>query len=115
MSNPARRKGNKGELEAAALFNEYGHGLRRTPNSGGLAWRGDLQGMEGYVFEVKRQERLDVPAWLRQVYAAARGGEIPVLLFRRNRTNPTDPLGRWHAVLPAEELARLFALEKEAR
>lgn len=111
----SRRKGKSGELEVAAILQAAGlEHVRRTPNSGGLAWRGDLQGVQGYVIEVKRCETLAIPAWLRQAYAAATAGEVPVVVFRRSapgngRERPPDT--RWHAVIPLEELARLVALD----
>lgn len=109
----SRRKGSTGELEVAAVFQAVGFDARRTPNSGGLSWRGDVQGVPGYVLEVKRCETLAVPSWVRQAHAAARAGEVPVVAFRRSRAG-VDPLGRWHAILPLEELARLLALERDA-
>ena len=112
----SRRKGKRGELEVSALLAEYGFDARRTPNSGGLSWRGDVQGVPGYVFEVKRCERLSLPAWLEQAYAAARGGEIPAVVFRqsgRQGSSQASPRGRWHAVIPLEELARLLAVDHQ--
>ena len=108
----SRRKGKSGELEVCAILREAGLEARRTPNSGGLVWRGDVDGVPGYVFEVKRAERLDVPAWLRQAYAATRGGEVPVVVFRRDGRG-TAPDGYWHALLPLEVFARLCATSPE--
>lgn len=108
----SRRKGKGGELEVAAIFQAHGFDARRTPNSGGLAWRGDVQGIPGYVVEVKRCETLAIPAWLRQAYAAAGGGDVPLVAFRRSGiggTGAASPLSRWHALIPLEELARLIA------
>ncbi|MBA2633466.1 MAG: hypothetical protein H0U86_10795 [Chloroflexi bacterium] len=82
---------------------------RRTPNSGGLSWRGDIAGVPGFVIEVKRCETLAVPAWLRQAYADTRAGEVPIVAFRRSDNQTGDPLGRWHGIVPLEELARLIA------
>src|SRR3990167_7906811 len=107
MSAKERRKGAAGELEVAKILQAHGFNARRTPNSGGLSWRGDIAGVPGYVIEVKRQERLAVPAWLDQAYAAARGGEIPVVVFRRSKAG-TSPDGSWHAILPLEALAFLL-------
>ena len=101
----SRDKGSRGELEVAAIFKAAGFDARRTPNSGGLSWRGDIVGVPGYVLEVKRQETLALPAWLRQAAAdAAVCGCVPVVAFRRSQ----EP---WFAVLPLEELARLIALD----
>lgn len=108
----ARRKGAEGEREVARILKSQGFDATRTPNSGGLSWRGDVQGVPGYVIEVKRQETLAIPAWLRQAYAAASGGEVPVLVFRRDGRG-TSPDGLWHAILPLEELVRLVRHERE--
>lgn len=113
----SRRKGSSGELEVARILQTHGLSVRRTPNSGGLAWRGDLQGLEGYVIEVKRQETLCVPAWLRQAHAASRGGEVPVVIFRRSaRGNAPEraPDTRWHVIEPLDSWTRRVALEQAA-
>ena len=104
----SRDKGSRGELEVAAIFKTAGFAdAVRTPNSGGLSWRGDVVGVPGYVLEVKRQETLALPAWLRQAAAdAAVCDSVPVVAFRRSGE-------RWHAVLPLEELARLLASDRE--
>lgn len=114
----SRRKGKVGELEVVRHLAEHGLAVRRTPNSGGLAWRGDLQGLDGYVLEVKRCEALAVPAWLKQAYTAARSGEVPVVIFRRSghgNTSQPAPDTRWHAIVPLEEFARLVDLERRVR
>jgi len=111
-SRASRRKGARGELEVAGVFRAHGFDARRTPNSGGLSWRGDVQGVPGYVLEVKRCERLTLPAWLDQAYGAASSGEVPVVVFRQSASGTGrdgSPRGRWHAVIPLEELARLVA------
>lgn len=41
----------------------------------------------GTLLEIKRQERLSLPAWLSQIKeAASKEGAVPVLAFRQNRT-----------------------------
>lgn len=52
--------------------------------------------------EVKRQERLKLPEWLRQAREEAPAGTIPVVSFRQNR-------GEWYACLPLSDLAELVA------
>ena len=110
----SRRKGVAGELEAAAVLKAAGLEVRRTPNSGGLSWRGDLQGLEGFVIEVKRCETLAIPAWLRQAHAASRGGEVPVVIFRRSgagNARERSPDTRWHVIEPLDSWAARVALE----
>lgn len=115
MGKASRDKGKAGELEVVRELAKHGLRVRRTPNSGGLSWRGDLQGLEGYVLEVKRCETLAVPAWLRQAHAAASGGEVPAVIFRRSaggNGRERAPDSRWHVVVPLEEWARLVAFER---
>lgn len=107
----SRRKGKAGELEVARIFREHGFDVYRTPNSGGLHQPGDVQGLAGYVFEVKRQETLALPAWLRQAHAACEAGEVPVVIFRRSalrtgRDRPPD--ASWHVVLPFKAFLELL-------
>lgn len=69
----------------------------------GLEGRGDHLMLKNGVTlfsEVKRQERVQLPAWLAQARAEAPAGTIPVVSWRRNR-------GEWYAVLPLRDLLRL--------
>ena len=50
--------------------------------------------------ECKRQERIQLPAWLRQAKAEAPAGTVPVVAFRQNR-------GELYACLPLRDLLRL--------
>lgn len=105
----ARRKGNSYELEVAAQFADAGlSGLRRTPNSGGLSIPCDLRGIEGLAIECKRQERLDLWAWLAQAQLQAAPGEIPLLVFRRSRSVS-------HVCLTLADLLGLLAELRELR
>lgn len=114
----SRRKGKNGELEVVKILERHGFRARRTPNSGGLAIKGDLTGYEGepcipgYHLEVKRVERLDLPKCLRQAHADA-GGNVPLLIHRRNDDRTGDPLARWHATLPLEDLLVLLGIARE--
>lgn len=108
MSRAERDKGARGEREVAAIFRKHGFDCDRTPNSGGLRIRGDLYGNVPLHVEVKRQETLRLPLWLRQaeIDAGAAFGryapaEVPVVTFRQNG-------GKWYATLPLDDLARLL-------
>ena len=108
MSRAQRDKGLKGEHEAAGLFVQAGWVLR------GLESSGDWLAVNGYGFgrervagdttlhlEIKRQEVLRVPLWLRQARDEAPPGVPPVLVFRQNR-------GEWYACLPLADLLTLI-------
>lgn len=113
----SRRKGAEAERELARLFANYGFTARRTPNSGGLSVKDDLTGtggepvIDGYLIEVKRCETLRLPEWLAKAHAVA-GVRTPLLFFRRNRSS-SDPLSRWHVVMPAEDYLGLQQELKE--
>ena len=112
----SRQKGSRGELEVAKIFGAHGFtNVRRTPNSGGLSIKGDLIGLDGYSVEVKRCERLAIPAWLRQAHRDAPASNTPLLVFRTSATLKSDPLGRWHVCLPLEDFASLLAQNRDER
>lgn len=86
MGKGAQRKGADGERELAALLRERGYSIRR---GGSLSFGTvpDLIGLSGIHIEVKRVERLNVPAAFRQ---AQRDSErfrdgVPTLFHRRSR------------------------------
>ena len=86
MGKGAQRKGADGERELAALLRERGYSIRR---GGSLSFGTvpDLIGLSGIHIEVKRVERLNVPAAFRQ---AQRDSErfrdgAPALFHRRSR------------------------------
>jgi Holliday junction resolvase len=100
MSRSERDKGTRGELEVRDVFRAFGFDCDRTPNSGGLRIKGDLIGTVPVHVEVKRQERLQLPLWLRQARADA-GAAVPVVAFRQNR-------GEWHVALTLQAFAAIL-------
>ena len=102
MSRSERDKGAAGEREVAAIFRAVGFDCDRTPNSGGLRIKGDLAGTVPAHVEVKRQETLRLPLWLRQAREEAPSGVVPVVAFRQSR-------GEWYAALPLSHLATLLS------
>ena len=105
MSRAVRDKGARGEREVVAILKRHGLPAVRTPNSGGLHVKGDLTGVPGYHFEVKRQETLRLPLWLRQAEEDAPAETVPVVAWRHNQ-------GDWYAALPLDGLARLLDLAR---
>lgn len=99
MALSERRKGIAGEREVAALWTAAGAEVR------GLEGSGDhlvmFPGVGVIHSEVKRQERLQLPIWLRQAALETPQGVVPVVSFRQNR-------GRWYAALPLADLAALL-------
>lgn len=93
----ARSKGRQGEYEAITYLQlivnsafldmgrldppELMRNLDQTRDGGA-----DVAGMEWCVVEVKRQEKLQLPRWWRQVLKAAeKSGGTPILMWRQNR------------------------------
>jgi len=113
MSRAEREKGARGEREVAAVLRAHNLPAVRTSNSGGLHVRGDLTGVPGYHFEVKRQETLRIQQWVRQAWDdCPPDGTVPVVVFRTNRVPLDNPLGLWHAVISLSELAKLLDLAR---
>jgi len=104
VSASERSKGARGEREVCGELRAFGLEADRTVHNSGLFLRGDITGIEGYHLEVKRQETLRVPQWIRQA-ADECGDLVPVVTFRQNR-------GEWYAALPLHDLARLLAAAK---
>ena len=80
----SRRKGARGELEVVKILEDYGITTHRTPNSGGLAWKGDIQGHDTWHIEVKRQERIALQQWVDQAEDDCPKTEVPLVVFRRS-------------------------------
>ena len=82
----SRNKGADAEREVSRIIKDrLGIDTHRTPLSGGMSWKGDVQGLPGHHIEIKRAETLCLPAWLRQAEADAPDGTIPTLIFRQSR------------------------------
>ena len=105
MSARERRKGAVAEREVVALLKDHGwKDARRTSDGRDQQTRGDVAGgPPGVHVEVKRQERISVPACLRQTIADANPLDIPVLVHRPSRQG-------WMATLPLEDLLVLLQL-----
>jgi len=94
-----------GEREVMHVFDEYGWTMRGLEGQGdhlaSKLYRHPTDPLRGYTrvlhIEVKRQERLALPQWLRQADEEAPPGVYPVVCFRQSR-------GRWYAALPLDAL-----------
>jgi hypothetical protein len=105
MSAATRRKGLKGEREVADRWQDAGWQVRGLEGSGDwLAFRTVTNLRPETVtihVEVKRQERLKVPEWLKQAALEAPLGVPPVVCFRQNQ-------GEWYAALRLDDLMGLI-------
>lgn len=86
MGKMQQAKGKRGELELAAVLNEYGYDVRRG-DSMNYGTQPDLMGLPGVHCEVKRQEKLNLSAALEQARrdAAKFRDGLPAVFHRRNR------------------------------
>jgi len=104
VSNRERQKGLVGEREIKHVFASHRWTTR------GLEGEGDHIALKytepqparqrALHVECKRQERLALPAWLRQAEEEAPTGTVPVVCFRQNR-------GQWYVCLSLADFLEL--------
>lgn len=103
----SNKKGKRGELEFAKLLNDkLKTNYRRTPQSGGMDFKGDIitfgnSRARDFHWEVKRQEKLNLYKAYQQAQLDARDGKIPIVAFRRNQDN-------WKVCIDAEDFINLI-------
>lgn len=101
MSRSERAKGLAAEAEVARIYRAAGLTVR------GLEGAGDhlVLGAGGLVIhsEVKRQERCQLPLWVRQADAETPAAAVPVIAWRGNRM-------AWRADLPLLAFASILAV-----
>jgi len=109
MSKASRDKGAAAEREIVHILRDNGwKDAQRTHDGRAQRARGDIRnGPPGVHIEVKRHEKLNVPAALRQVEADANPLDLPVLVHRPSRQD-------WCATLPLDELLALLKLREVA-
>lgn len=82
----SRAKGASGERELAKLLRSQGYAdARRGQQYSGVNGDADVVGVKGIHIECKRQEKVYDEKWMKQSEDDARKGEVPVVIFRRNR------------------------------
>ena len=109
MSRRERDKGARGEREVVTLIRAAGWSrAERTSNGRAQIGRGDIRnGPAAAHIEIKRQERLNVPAAFDQIVRDADPLDLPVLVHRPSRQ-------QWMATLPLDELLALLQLRESA-
>lgn len=101
-----RSKGNRAERAVLDMLHARGWRFARRNFMSGGAGGGDIiEGPQGVHLEVKHRERCAIWEWIGQAEAEARPTDIPVVVFRRNRSE-------WYAALPADELFALLQLRE---
>lgn len=108
MGRPSRTKGKTGELEVTHLLHVHGWPNAERTSNGRLQGSCDIAyGPAACVMEIRRQERLNVPAAMREVLDKTPATQTPVLVHRPSRCD-------WMATLPLDELLALLALKERA-
>lgn len=97
----SRNKGAAGEREVAEIFRKRGYNAQRTPNSGGLWIKGDLEGLPGIHAEIKRAERANFTAWYKQAKRDRPPGKMAVVIHRANR-------GEWVVYCSLDNFLQLY-------
>jgi hypothetical protein len=106
VSARERAKGAAAEREVIALMRDRWPSARRTSDGREQHARGDVaNGPPGIHIEIKRQERLNVPAALQQAARDANRFDVPVVIHRPSRCG-------WMATLPLDEVLALLALRE---
>lgn len=98
----SKRKGKRGELEAAKRLRELGfENVRRSQQYCG-AGASDLIGIDGMNIEVKRAEKLNIYEAVEQAVkdAEGMGAELPVVMYKKNRKS-------WLMIMRDQDWARL--------
>lgn len=102
----ARRKGKTGELEVVRLLRNGGWPYAHR-SSRGTAQRGDIEkGPAGTVMEVRRREKLPLPASMREVIGRCEPHELPLLVHRPSNCP-------WLVTMELDELLPLLLLREE--
>jgi len=87
----ANRKGKDYERKIANYINKIlGTNLRRTPQSGGMEFKGDIldtnpdSPVHACHFELKNQKTIHIPKWRSQCISDCPPGKTPILIFNLN-------------------------------
>ena len=85
----SQQKGKRGELEVVKILNKHlGTNMRRTPQSGGMSFKGDIidiypeNPLFDYHIEIKNQKSLAIPRWIRQMEYDCPLGKSPLLIAK---------------------------------
>lgn len=92
----ANAKGKRGEREVATIIRkDLEVDCRRTPNSGGLSFKGDIidididSHLHNYHFEIKNTKSLILPQWIKQVENDCPVDKTSILIYKHK--------GKWRA------------------
>lgn len=113
-----KAKGSKLEHWLAAELRRTGAdpGARRMPMSGALAhFKSDIFTKLPYAFECKNQENTKVWEWYEQAKEQKSGLEKPIVVFKRNYSEPMALLSAADLIDMIAEIQDLYREQKETR
>lgn len=112
MTSRERRKGNDFELAVVAYLREHGFPFaERAYGAGRPDDCGDIDGLPGWCLELKAQERLAVPEWVREAEREAVNARAPWWALIAKRMN--KPIRAAYVVMSLEQFAKLLAEDAE--
>lgn len=93
----SRQKGARAERALASKLREYGFDSRRGQQFSGANGDPDVTGLPGIHIECKHVQRLNILDAMAQSKGDAKGGEYPVVIHKKDRTEwlVTMRLGDW--------------------
>ena len=104
MSVNSKDKGKRGERQVAQILQEHGIDSHRTQQYCGSDGTADVT-WEGFHVEVKHRETTAIWSWLEQANSDAKDGDIPIVVFRKNRE-------KWQVCMDFEEFLELLGHHK---
>ena len=110
------QKGKRGEREVVSIINKYlGTNFRRTPNSGGLSFKGDIIDIDNtnplydFHIEIKNTNTLQIPKWMDQIEKDQPLGKTGLLIAKFK--------GKWFSWFSLQDclylVSEIMRLEKE--
>lgn len=97
----SKDKGKRGERYVAKLLREYGYDAKRGVQYQGSPNSPDVTGLPKVHIEVKFTEKLNIWNALEQSKRDSGENEIPVVMFKRNRTQV-------YVALPFDEFMEMY-------
>tara|TARA_R100001594_G_scaffold150533_1_gene212210 strand:- start:314 stop:691 length:378 start_codon:yes stop_codon:yes gene_type:complete len=104
----SQKKGKRGELAVVKIINKYlGTNFRRTPNSGGLSFKGDIIDIDNtnplydFHIEIKNTNTLQIPKWMDQIERDQPVGKTGLLIAKLR--------GGWFTWLGLEDFLYLIS------
>ena len=107
MSTAAKRKGSKAELDVVKYLKENGWKYADRRLAGSSTDKGDVSGVNGVVFEVKNQARMDLAGWIKELVDEIKNAESDagaVIHKRKGKSNVAE----WYATMPVEVFVSLL-------